>query len=141
MAAAPTASDIRAKPPPEVAAHGARAGVGGADNHVGDADLVLDLANHDAEVARVLGVPVEHAGGRAHGVGGVELHAGRGAAHGEGLIAGPHCLGLAAFRHGVGEGDEVLLGVGVAREGHAHVLVHHILALSSELLSDARFED
>ena len=48
MAAAPSASVISAKPPPEVAHIARAAGVRGADGHVDDAKLVFDLADHDA---------------------------------------------------------------------------------------------
>ena len=87
--------------------HGPDAGMCRANDHVGNADLVFDLPNHDAQVAGVGGHPVQDARGRAHGVGRVELHARSGAAHGDGFVARPHCQRLAALGQRLREGAEV----------------------------------
>ena len=81
------------------------AGVGRADRHVDHADFVLDLPDHDAGLARVRRHPVQHAGGRAHGIGAVELHARGRAAHGQRHVAGQH--GVAVVGHGQRPGERL----------------------------------
>ncbi len=118
-------------------AHGANAGVGGADGHVDDADLVLDLADHDVGLAGVGGHPVEDAGGGAHGIGAVEFAGGGGGSHGHGLVAGEDGVAGVGEGEGVVEGLEILGGVVVASAGEGDVFVDDGAIFFAELL----FED
>ena len=125
--------------------HGACARVRCADDHVRNADLVLNLPHHDAQVAGVLRHPVQHAGGGAHGVGGVELHARRGPTHRDGIVAGPLRQRVVVLRQRHGVRRKVLLRVVVSDAGHADVLVDHRLPLPREphpqaVLKDAEVE-
>ena len=110
-------------------------------DHVGDAKLVLYLTHHDAQIPRVVRHPVEHSGGWAHGIGGIELDPCRGAAHGERVVACPDREGLRPFGRRNVAGREVCQGVLVARAGHANVFVNDILASSLKLLRYAVLQD
>ena len=69
-------------------AHGARAGVSGADRHVGHGQFVFHLLDDDAAALGMIGHPGENAGRRRHGIGGIEAAAGRDRADRERLVAG-----------------------------------------------------
>ena len=117
-------------------------GVRRADGHVDHAQLVFDLADHDAQLAAVAGHPVQHAGRRAHRVGAVEAHARRGAAHGQRRVAVDErqrlgrCSGRAER-----ERLEVRRRVVVAGARDADVFVDRGLALALELQGQDVFED
>ncbi len=67
-------------------AHGAAAGVSGADRHVDDTDLIFHLAHDDIQLARVPCHPVENSRRRAHRIGAVKPHSRSCAAHRQSLI-------------------------------------------------------
>jgi len=94
---------MSAKPPAGCGAHGTNSRVRGADRHIDNADLVFDLTHHDSGFARVVGHPVQHAGGRAHWVGAVELYACGRASHRHGCVASQH--GVAGLGHGQRPGE------------------------------------
>ena len=114
--------------------------VGGADGHVGHGDLVLHLADHDAEFATVLGHPVEHSRRRTHGVRTVELDAGCRTAHGQRLVAAPHRKRFGPSGHRVSEGFKPVPSILEPVAGHAQVFVHHRLALPLQRQREAILE-
>ena len=122
-------------------AHGAGPGVGRSHRHVGHADLVLDLAHHDAEFAGVLGHPVEHARRGAHGIGAVELDARGRPAHRQGFVPGPDRERVGLLREGVRQRSEVGARVFVTGAGDRDVGRDHRLALSLELERERRLQD
>ena len=113
--------------------HGTDTGMGRPDGVVHHANLVLNLAHHNAGLAPVRGHPVQHAGGGAHGISSVKLHAGSCSAHRQRGVAAEHRIALLSHRQRFGEGLEVRRGVFVTGACDADVLIDHRLALLAEL--------
>ena len=107
--------------------------MGRADRHVGHGDFILGLTDHDAQIPRVSRHPVQYAGGRAHGIGGVELDPRRGAPHGQGIVPGPERQGFRAGGKGFRQGIEIRRRIVVAGARRGDVLGHHRVALAAEL--------
>src|SRR5262249_41000111 len=67
-------------------AHGANAGMGGADRHVHHSNFVFHLPNHNPCLTRMGRHPVQNTGGWTHRISTVELHPGGDAAHRKGHV-------------------------------------------------------
>ena len=117
-------------------AHRATSGVRGADGHVDDAQLILDLPHHDPELAGMPCHPHEDAGRGAHRVRAIEFHAGSDASHGEALVAGRDREALAGVRQREGIRLEVRACIVVAGARRRDVFRDHRIALPLELLRE-----
>ena len=117
-------------------AHGPHAGVSRADRQVDYGQLVLRLLHHHAAFLAVRGEPVEDEGGRAHGIGGVELAAPRHRPQRDHLVPRHHRTALAAEPPALAQGLRVGGRVLVARPQHPHVLVDDLLPLLLEGLGE-----
>ena len=114
--------------------------MGRADDHVHHTDFVLNLTDHDTELARVLGHPHQHPGRWAHRIGGVEFYSRGRPAHRGGLVAGDDAQRLCADRRFPWERFEILRRIFVTGPGDRNVPGHDLFALLLELPGDDRFE-
>ena len=113
-------------------AHGPAACVGCANGHVSDSNLILYLADHDPQGARISGHPVEDPSRGAHGIGGIKLDPSRGATHGQGIVSSPDRQWFGASRSRSRERLKVCVCVVEAGTGNSYVLVDHGLTPSLE---------
>ena len=112
-----------------------------ADGHVDDADFVLDLPHHHAELAPMRREPMQHARRRTHRIRAVKFHARRRAAHCERLVAVEHGEALAGVGQRERERLEMVRGVVVAGTGDVHIVGNHGVALLLELARENVFEN
>ena len=121
------------KPAARGGTHRAAAAVRGTNDHVGHANLILHLANHDPQLARVLREPYEDTRRRAHRVGRKKVHSGGDAAHGERVVASEHPELAPRLREGLRIGLEVCGGVIEAALRGTKILGNHRVPLLLEL--------
>jgi len=114
--------------------------MGCTDHHVHHADLVFNLADHDAELTRVRGHPHQHAGGRAHRIRRIKLHAGGSPTHSGGLVAGNYAQRFGPSRRFPRKGRKILSRVIVACAGDGQIFGDDCIALLFKLPRNDRLE-
>ena len=115
-------------------AHAPHAHVTGPDGHVDDRNLVLDLADADAQLLGVTGKPFEDVRRGAHRIRAIELAAGECRTHGDQLVARHQRPLLAGFLELLGERLEMGGSVVVAGLCRFHVHLDDLRLLGKRRL-------